>query len=150
MARETFQRELTLAAPPEVLWKTITDVPRLVRWISALEEAAEIEPLRRYSAVLMDRVGMFSLRADLDIRVVEHEEPRRMRVTAAGEDRQVGSRIAVEADLALTPREGGTALTVSGTYEVTGRVATLGGSTIRRKADKMMEEFFGNLRRELA
>ena len=149
MAREDFQRELTLAAPPEELWSTITDVPKLVGWISSVEDAKEIEPLQRYSAVLMDRMGMFSLRADLDIRVVDYDEPTHVQATAEGEDRQMGSRITVEVDLRMSSQGDGTTLAVAGTYEVTGRVATLGGSTIRRKADKILEEFFGNLEREL-
>lgn len=150
MARQDFQREITLPAPPPALWKTITDVPLLTSWISSVEDAREIEPLSRYRAVLMDRMGMFSLRADLDIRVVEHEEPTHVHATAEGEDRQVGARITVDADLRMTPHGEGTTLAVSGSYEVTGRMATLGGSAIRRKADKILEEFFANLERELA
>jgi carbon monoxide dehydrogenase subunit G len=34
-----------------------------------------------------------------------------------------------------------TLITVAGTYEVVGRVATLGAGMIRQKADKIIEEF---------
>jgi carbon monoxide dehydrogenase subunit G len=40
-------------------------------------------------------------------------------------------------------------LSVDGCYEVAGRVATLGAGTIRKKADKLMDEFFGNMKRTL-
>lgn len=150
MARESFRREIAVETPPSETWKVVTDVPRLVSWISVLEEAEVIEPLARYRALLQDRLGMFSLRADLDIEVTEHAEPTRLRARAEGEDRQMGSRIAVDVDLELHPDGTGTRLLAEGTYEVSGRVATMGSSTIRRKADKIMDEFFTQLARDAA
>lgn len=146
--RESFRRELAAAAPPADTWKVVTDVPRLVAWISVLEEAEVIEPMARYRAVLMDRIGMFSLRAALDIEVTEHVEPTRLRARAEGEDRQMGSRIAVEVDMGLQPDGDGTHLVVEGTYDLSGRVATMGTTTIRRKADKIMDEFFTQLEQD--
>src|SRR5690606_8752115 len=101
------------------------------------------EPLAAYDAVLQDRVGPFRLRADLAITVTEATEPTRLAIAAAGEDRQVRSRIAVDASLALSPADsgGGTRLHLEGSYEVTGRVATLGASTINSKARKLVDEF---------
>lgn len=145
-----FTRRLNVAADPDRAWKTITDVPRLVDWISVLESARVESELERYGAVLADRIGMFSLRADLDIRVLEVAVGERIRVRAEGEDRQVGSRIVVEAALALEPGEADTTVALDGRYEVTGRVATMGSSTIRRKAAKILDEFFASLQRELA
>lgn len=151
MAHEEFERSFVVPASARSTWDTITDVQRLISWLSVLEEAETIQPLDRYRAVLQDRLGMFSLRADLDITVSEHTEPTFIAASAEGEDRQVGSRIQVAVRLGLDEREEGaqTLLTVSGHYEVTGRVATLGSATIRRKADKILEEFFTNLSNEL-
>lgn len=149
MARESFRRELAVEAPPSETWAVVTDVPRLVTWISVLEEAEVIEPLARYRALLSDRLGMFSLRADLHIEVTEHVEPTRLRARAEGEDRQMGSRITVEVDMGLHPDGDGTRLVVEGAYEVSGRVATMGSSTIRRKADKIMDEFFAQLAQDV-
>jgi uncharacterized protein len=149
MAREDFARHLPVAATPEQAWYVVTDIARLVRWISVLEEADAIEEMDRYRAVLADRLGMFSMRADLDIRVHEHERPKSLRASAEGEDRQVGSRITVDLTMALDELDGKTQLRIEGSYEVTGRVATMGSSTIRRKADKIVAEFFDNLEEEL-
>lgn len=149
MARDSFRRELAVATPPADTWAVVTDVPRLVGWISVLEDAEVIEPMARYRALLMDRIGMFSLRANLDIEVTEHAEPTLLRARADGEDRQMGSRIAVEVDMGLEPDGDGTRLLVEGSYEVSGRVATMGSSTIRRKADKIMDEFFTQLEQDV-
>ena len=146
MPAANFSRELELSASAESCWAALTDVPRLVSWVSILDSGREIEPLARYEAVLADRVGPFKLRADLDIRLTDVQPPVAARVHAGGEDRQVGSRITVEAALKLVAGESGTTVTVDGTYEVSGRVATLGAGTIRKKADKILDEFFASLK----
>jgi uncharacterized protein len=150
MAHESFARELRVACAPDEVWAVMTDVDRLVSWVSILEEAHTDEELARYRATLQDRLGMFALRADLAITVDDYEQHGWLRASAEGEDRQVGSRITVGLQLKLAEAPDGTDLRVSGEYEVTGRVATLGASTIRRKADKVLEEFFGNLANALS
>jgi carbon monoxide dehydrogenase subunit G len=141
--RSEFRRELTVLASPEQSWKTLTDVPLLVSWVSIVENASEIEPLGRYTAVLMDRLGPFKLRADLDIVVTNLEPGRSITFRAAGEDRQVGSRLVIEATMEIEPGTGeGSLARFTGAYEVTGRVASMGSGTINKKADKIMAEFF--------
>ena len=146
MPKSPFDRELAVTADVKQCWRTLTDVPLLVSWISVMEDAREIAPLERYSAVLMDRLGPFRLRADLDIRLRNVEVGRHVHVAASGEDRQVGSRLVVEADLDLTEEPpAGSRVRVAGSYEVTGRVASMGSATIRKKADKILDEFFANV-----
>lgn len=142
MPAASFARELELKAPAEECWATLVDVPTLVSWISVLAEGTEIEPMQRYTAVLMDKVGPFKLQANLNIELRDVSPGLQVRVRAVGEDRQIGSRIAVDALVRLTSNGSGTALSVDGSYEVAGRVATLGSGTIRKKADKLLDEFF--------
>ena len=143
MPRSEFRRELTVLASPEESWKSLTDVPLLVSWVGIVEDATEIQPLDRYSAVLMDRLGPFKLRADLDIVVTDVTPGRSISFRASGEDRQVGSRLVIEATMDIQPREPqGTTARFQGFYEVTGRVASMGSGTINKKADKIMGEFF--------
>jgi carbon monoxide dehydrogenase subunit G len=146
----TFERDLQVSADPAACWAVLTDVPRLVSWISIVDTAQEISKLERYSAVLADRLGPFKLRADLDIALSEVDEPRQVRVRASGEDRQVSSRIGVDATLRLAAADGGgTAIAVTGSYEVVGKVATLGAGMIRQKAAKVLDEFFAQAAKEL-
>jgi uncharacterized protein len=150
MPSAEFSRELVTGTSPGEAWRTLTDVPRLVDWVSIVSEAKEIAPLEQYTAVLADRVGPFKLKADLDIRVPEVEPGRRIRVVASGEDRQVASRIAVDATMRLAPTDaGGTAITVEGQYEVSGRAASMGAGIITQKAKKIIEEFFTRAAAEL-
>jgi carbon monoxide dehydrogenase subunit G len=141
--RSEFRRELTVLASPEESWKSLTDVPLLVSWVGIVEDAEELEPLGRYSAVLMDRLGPFKLRADLDIVVTDLTPGRSISFRASGEDRQVGSRLVIEATMDIASREPeGSTARFTGFYEVTGRVASMGSGTINKKADKIMGEFF--------
>jgi carbon monoxide dehydrogenase subunit G len=141
--RSEFHRELTVRASPDETWTTLTDVPLLVSWVSIVEDATELEPLSKYTAVLMDRLGPFRLRADLDITVTDVVPGTSLRVSAAGEDRQVASRLLIGASMTITPRDGdGSVASFTGAYEVTGRVASMGSGTINKKAEKIMNEFF--------
>lgn len=149
MPRTEFSREVVVAASPKECWATVTDVPRLVEWVSIVEQAQEVEHLTRYTAVLADRIGPFKLRADLDITVDDVDEPHRVHVRAAGEDRSVNSRLAVDAVLEIEPSDAGTQLRAHGQYEVTGRVAAMGGGTINKKASRILDDFFGSAAHDL-
>jgi carbon monoxide dehydrogenase subunit G len=143
MSTGTIERTIDVGLDPSVVWTRITDVSEVASWLPIIEEVTERERLALYDAVLHDRVGPFRLRADLTIKVTEAVEPTQISVEAAGEDRQVRSHIGIHATLALgpAPSGGGTRLHLLGNYEVTGRVATLGASTIDSKARKLADEF---------
>lgn len=147
---QDFSRDVRLAAPPAAVWTALLDFQRVASWLSIVGSVRELEPLRRYAAVLEDRVGPFAMRADLAVTVESDAEGRRMRVTASGEDRQVASRISASVDLAIADEAPGTSLTATGHFEITGRIATLGAGAIRKKGDKVLDDFFANLTRELS
>ena len=142
MPRSEFHRDLPVKSPPSDSWTAMIDVPRLVGWVSILEDAVELEPLSKYTAVLMDRLGPFKLRADLDVTVSDVQPGSSLKVRAVGEDRQVGSRLLVLATMAVRPESHGSTIVVDGVYEVTGKVASMGPGTINKKAQKILDEFF--------
>jgi carbon monoxide dehydrogenase subunit G len=142
MAGAPFDRDLEVPASPETAWGVLTDVERMASWVAVLEKVEVLAELEHYSAVLADRLGPFKLRADLDILLSDVEINRRVRVRAEGEDRQVASRITIDAVLSIEPRGEGSMVRVQGSYDVAGRVATLGASIIAKKADHLLAEFF--------
>jgi carbon monoxide dehydrogenase subunit G len=145
---QDFAKTIHLDTSPDAVWAAVRDVHRVASWLSIVREVRDVDPPRRYAALLEDRLGPFAMRADLDL-TVETREPRGLHVSAAGEDRQVASRIAATIDLAIEPDGAGTSLRVTGKYEVTGRVATFGGGAIRKNGDKILEEFFNSASKEL-
>ncbi len=140
-------RSVLLASPRARVWAALLDFHRVASWLSIVGEVRELEPLRRYSAVLEDRVGPFALRADLDV-AVRAEEPR-LHLAASGEDRQVASRITATVELAVSEEDGTTRVAVSGGYDITGRIATLGAGAIRKKGEHVLDEFVERLTKEL-
>ena len=146
--QQDFAKTIRLDANPDAVWAAVNDVHRVAAWLSIVREVRDVEPPRRYAALLEDRLGPFAMRADLDL-TVEREQAGHMRVSAAGEDRQVASRIAATIELAVEPDGAGTSLAVTGKYEVAGRVATLGAGAIRKKGDRILQEFCDNASKEL-
>jgi uncharacterized protein len=144
-----FEETMRFGGDRDAVWRIVSDVPTVLSWISIVGTAEEVEPERRYRAVLEDRLGPFKLRADLDIDVAERVEGSSIHARADGEDRQIGSRLIIDVTLALVPEGAVTAVEVRGSYEVTGRPATLGASSIRKKASKVLAEFFGSAERAL-
>jgi uncharacterized protein len=150
MATQNFDRELTVTTSPEQTWAVLTDVGRLASWVGIVHEVVELSRLEKYSAVLLDRVGPFKLKADLEINVNVVREGAEVEVEASGRDRAVDSRIAVRAQLHLTAAaSGGSTIRTEGRYEVTGRVASMGSGVIQKKADRILADFFSQAAREL-
>lgn len=143
-------RTVHVLAPPDRVWNVLLDFQRVASWLPVVHDLREMEPMRRYATVLQDKVGPFALKADLSIEVAADDAARRLKVSGSGEDRQIASRISAALDLAVTAVDGGSDIAVNGRYEITGKVATLGAGAIRKKGDKVLEEFFANLERELA
>jgi len=148
--RQEFRETVRLVADRQAVWKTISDVPSVLSWISIVGCAEEVDPGHRYRAVLEDRLGPFRLRADLDVSVLERDEGRLVRARGEGEDRQIGSRLIIDVVLTLSEHDGATAVDVHGSYEVTGRPAALGAGSIRKKAARILAEFFGSAERALS
>lgn len=144
-----FTRSVSVSASPATIWQTVTDVSQVASWVAVVGSVEEHERLAHYSAVLADQLGPFRLSADLKVLVTNVEEPEVIAFAADGEDRQVASRIKINAEMRIAPGDTGTVVDVTGTYEVTGRVASLGSSMIRSKGEKILDQFFAALEAEL-
>lgn len=148
--QQSFSREIALSGTTERAWDLVQDVAGVLRWFSIVEAVREVEPPSRYDATLVDRLGPFKLRAQLQIDVERDADARTIRARASGRDRQIGSRISVDVALSVEPAPDGSLVRVSGDYEVTGRPATLGAASIRKKADGVLDEFAATAARTLA
>jgi carbon monoxide dehydrogenase subunit G len=142
-------RTAHVTASPGEVWTVLLDFERVASWLSVVRDLREIVPRERYTTVLEDHVGPFGLRADLAIDVSADPVQRRLQVTGSGEDRQIASRISATLGLAVVATATGSDVVVTGSYEITGRIATLGAGAIRKKGDRVLDEFFARLTREL-
>ena len=142
MPSQDFRRHVVINLSRPQAWEILSDVQTVAGWVGLIGQVEEISPLSRYRAELSDRVGPFRLRADLEVDIKQVEEGSMVVLEAEGEDRQVRSRIKVNLTMRLSEAgENHAGVEIEGRYEVTGRVATLGASLIRHKADAILDHF---------
>ena len=149
--REAVEREFVVDAARAEVWPRLLEVETVASWLPIMHSVTEVSSGgsgidgSSFRAAFEDKVGPFSLRADLLIEVAGVQEPDEVSIRARGEDRQIRSRIMIDAACTLAD-EGPdrTRIRLSGTYEITGRVATLGAGVIRSKATKLIDTFCTN------
>lgn len=149
MPSDKFDRSIRVKRPVAECWEVLTDVHRVAGWVTVVGEVEEVAELEEYEAVLTDSFGPFNLHADVKIDVLDVEEGRSIHFKGSGKDRQVNTSISVDARLDLAEDGDGTMIHAYGSWNVLGTVATMGGGTIRSKADKIVEEFFSAAEAEL-
>jgi carbon monoxide dehydrogenase subunit G len=80
---------------------------------------------------------------------VESRELSYIKAQASGSDSKIGSRMKVELEVTLAGDGDQTKLGLAANVDVLGKLATLGHSMIKRKADQVMDEFARNLKQKL-
>ena len=134
-----------------MVWPRLLDVQAVASWLPIMHSVTEVSTGTdsidgsSFQAGFEDRVGPFSLRADLHIEVSGVHDGEEVSIRARGEDRQIRSRIMIDAAARLSDAAPGqTRVQLVGSYEITGRVATLGAGVIRSKATKLIDTFCTN------
>jgi len=155
--REAVDREFVVEAARDEVWPRLLDVQAVASWLPIMHSVTEVSTGpsgidgSSFQAAFEDRVGPFSLRADLHIEVAGVRDGEEVAIRARGEDRQIRSRIMIDAAARLSDAAPGqTRVRLIGSYEITGRVATLGAGIIRSKAAKLIDTFCTNATHGLA
>jgi len=145
-----FDQRIEVKAEPKEVWAFLWEVDRLARCLPGCQEAQELEPQRKYTAVIEERVGQFKSRFEMTVTVLEIKEQRSVRLQSEGQDRKLGTSTRGELEIKLEPNpSGGTVLDIGADIQVVGRIATFGQSVIRRKAQQIMAGFGEALKAEL-
>ncbi len=149
--KEAVDREFVVEAARDVVWPRLLDVQAVASWLPIMHSVTEVSSGpsgidgSSFQAAFEDKVGPFSLRADLHIEVSGVHDGEEVSIRARGEDRQIRSRIMIDAAARLSDAAPGqTRVQLVGSYEITGRVATLGAGVIRSKASKLIDTFCTN------
>ena len=136
-----FEKEVEILAPKEKVWNFIWDVDRFIACVPGCKEARTIEEGKRYAATMVEKVGPFRVEFPTTIEVLEREELTHIRAQASGADNKIGSRMKVELDVRLHERDNKTVLGFTARVDILGKLAALGHSIIKRKADQVLDEF---------
>jgi carbon monoxide dehydrogenase subunit G len=83
------------------------------------------------------------------IEVVQSEPVSIIKARASGSDSRIGSHIKVDLEVNLNESDSGTLLSFVVSVDILGKLATLGHSMIKRKADQVMGEFVESVKKRL-
>ena len=139
----------TVPASSQTVWALFWDLPRVAGLLPGCERVEAIDETH-FRARITQKVGPFKVAMDLDLEVLESEVEKRVVVAGGGHDR-LGNRLTLNRlALELSPvSDEQTEVFYSMDFTLFGRMATLGGSAVKRKAEEMRDEFTKSIIKEL-
>ena len=134
----------------ERVWELLWDVPRIANCIPGCLETKTVTPGKEYKAVVEQRVGQFKARFNLDISIVSADEPRRLEVSARGQDVITKSFTSADLSVELEPHGvDAVSLNLVVNVKLLGKLATLGQTMVERKSEEVVRQFAGAVGSEL-
>jgi carbon monoxide dehydrogenase subunit G len=139
-------KRVTVPVPVDRVWALLQDPPRVAACLPNVRDFKALDGPGRYSTLLVEKLGPFSVQVALTIEVVEDAAARRMTAKVAGDDRAGQARVRGDVSATVQPEGDASAtLEVASNVEVLGRLATLGAVPMRRRADQIFEQFVQNI-----
>jgi len=144
-----FENAVEIAVPREKAWAFLWDVDRFIVCVPGCEEAQTVEEGKQYKAKMVAKVGPFKVTFPINIEVLESEELLHIKARASGSDNKIGSHMKVDLDVSLEGKGEATVLSFVASVDILGKLATLGHSIIKRKAEQDMVKFAQAVKQEL-
>ena len=145
-----FEERIEVKAPAEDVWGLLWDIERLARCLPGCEAINELEPRRKYAAVVVERIGPFQARFGLELSVTKVDPERFVQLEVTGKDRKLAASMRGVMEARLERREDeGTALDIIADVQVTGKIAGLGQVVIKRKSRDVIGQFAQAITAEL-
>jgi carbon monoxide dehydrogenase subunit G len=142
-------KETAVAAGLDAAWALVSDVPRLSGCIPGVSDVREIEPGKRYAATVMDKLGPFRVQIPVEIAIQAREAPSWLAAELTGNDGRGQARVKGTVEARLATSGDGSHLTLHAQLEVLGKLAALGATPMRRRADDIFAEFVRRIAEEL-
>ena len=86
-----FEQIVEVDTDTKSVWKFLWEVERLARCLPGCQEVEEIEPQKKYTVVVEERIGPFKARFEMDVEVLDLDLESRVRIQAVGKDRKLGA-----------------------------------------------------------
>lgn len=137
-----FRVEAEIPRAASEVWAVLVDIPKIAGCIPGCEEVEERARLADYSAVLKQKLGPFKVALPATIAVREIREPSWIHAVAFGTERFTGTRIDVTLRVDLRDvAPGSSHMVAECDMQVAGKLASLGYSVIKKKAEENFTEF---------
>ncbi len=137
----------TLAAPRDIVWKSLLDPGLLARAIPGCEKL-EAQPDGSYRAEMSVGIAAVKGRYHGRIEILDPVAPERYRMKVEGQG--TGGFVKGEGVLTLVERSGETHVIYSGEAQVGGIIANVGQRLLQGAARQIVGRFFEAFARELA
>ena len=144
------EKQADIAVAPEAAWILLRDFRGLATCIPNVADLEEMEPDRRYGAIISDKIGPFRVTVPVQIAIETIEPPRRIVAAISGNDARGQARLKGNLKATVDPEGNGTRLVVSTRIDVLGKLASLGAAPMRRRADQIFDEFIARVSARLA
>ena len=148
-----FKIDATLPASAAQLWAIFFDVQRVAGLIPGCRDVVEVEPLKRFSALMTQKIGPFKLELPTIIVLGACELERHVELSATGRDKATGTSIDVRMTVHFEERQANgaveCALVIDADMQVAGRLASLGYPVVKKRSEELFGEFERRLRNEL-
>ena len=145
-----FEERIEVKAPAEDVWGLLWDIERLARCLPGCEAINELEPRRKYAAVVVERIGPFQARFGLELSVTKVDPERFVQLEVTGKDRKLAASMRGVMEARLERRgDEGTGLDIIADIQVTGKIAGLGQVVIKRKSRDVIGRFAQAITAEL-
>ncbi len=145
-----FEERIEVKAPARDVWGLLWDIERLARCLPGCKAINELEPRRKYDAVVEERVGPFRAQFGLELSVTNVEPERLVQVHVQGKDKKLAASMRGDLEARLQEAgDAGTALDITADIQVTGKIAGLGQVVIKRKSREVIGRFAQAITAEL-
>jgi len=144
-----FEKQIAIVAPREKVWEFLWDVDRFIACVPGCKEAKTLENAKIYTATMVEKVGPFRVEFPMRIEIEQSEPLSHIKARASGSDSKIGSLMKIELEVNLKEEGSGTLLSFAATVDILGKLATLGHSMVKRKADQVMAEFVREIKKNL-
>ena len=139
-----------IAAPVDEVWEFVTDVPRVGGCLPGAGEVADLGN-DTYGGAVKVKVGAIAVRLEGTVRMVEQDMDRRIAILAIqASDRRIRGSVNATTTMAVVEIDPtSTELRVQADAAVVGKLGQFGQAVVQKKTRQMLDEFVGNMTREL-
>jgi len=143
------EKTLTLAATPQQVWAVLLDPQAMMACVPGMESVEVLSP-DAYRATMKVSFSFVSARFAFRTRIVERDEPHRLRVEGTGEESALASSLKQTTDITLEAEGTQTRLQLKVKVDLVGRLGTFGLTPMKTKADRLWDTFGERLAEHLA
>lgn len=126
-------------APVQKVWNSFWHPDTMAIWVPGCTSAALDG--NKIKATVEQSVAFLKARFDMEMQIVERDEPYRVVAVGEGKDPRIASQVKVTMTLDLAPSGESTDVSYSAEVQVYGRVATIGHFVMQAKVKDLEKEF---------